>query len=100
MAIDVKKLTPMQLEFEVMVNRYLYYVLADTVISDYEYDIIEREARSVLPESSPVHGVGSSLPTSYSDNIIVEAEKRVKQSDEAKEAIAQDLRRKYPDEFK
>lgn len=54
----------------------------------------------MLPESSPVHGVGSSLPASYSDNIIAEAERRVKQSDDAKDAIAQDLRRKYPDEFK
>jgi NAD-dependent DNA ligase len=54
-----------QLELLVMAHRYLYYVLADTVLSDAAYDWVEREARSICSPESPVHGVGSSLPSSY-----------------------------------
>lgn len=64
-------------EREILVHRYLYYVEAQPTISDFEYDILEREARSVLPESSPVHGVGSSLPSSYSEDVIREAQSRI-----------------------
>ena len=52
-------------ETEVMAHRYLYYVLSESVISDAEYDLLERMARTVCPADSPVHGVGSSLPSSY-----------------------------------
>lgn len=55
------------LEELLMAHRYLYYVLGDTVISDYEYDKLEREAREYLPSDHPIQGVGSSLPSSYSD---------------------------------
>lgn len=58
-------MTPEQLELSVMAHRYLYYVLADTILSDSAYDFIEREARSVCPPESPVHKLGSSLPSSY-----------------------------------
>lgn len=54
------------LEDLVMAHRYLYYVLADTVVSDAVYDALERAARAALPAGSPVHGVGSSLAASYS----------------------------------
>ena len=54
------------LETRVMAHRYLYYVLAEPVLSDFDYDILERKAREVSSEDSPVHGVGSSLPQSYS----------------------------------
>jgi NAD-dependent DNA ligase len=57
-------------EDEVMAHRYLYYVLADPVLPDMEYDIIERRAREVCPPDSPVHGVGSSLPSSYTETQI------------------------------
>jgi NAD-dependent DNA ligase len=50
----------------IMAHRYLYYVLGEPVISDYAYDVIERQARFLLPPTSPVHGVGSSLRSSYS----------------------------------
>jgi NAD-dependent DNA ligase len=53
-------------EDEVMAHRYLYYVLSEPVLPDAAYDVIERLARKVCPLESPVHGVGSSLPSSYS----------------------------------
>ena len=58
-------MTPDQAESLVMVHRYLYYVLSDSVLNDAVYDQIEREARAICPPESPVHGVGSSLPSSY-----------------------------------
>lgn len=54
----------------VMANRYLYYVEAYPVLEDHIYDVIERQARVILPAESPVHGVGSSLPSSYSNDQI------------------------------
>lgn len=65
------------IEHEIMVHRYLYYVECQPVITDAEYDIIERKARSILPETSPVHKVGSSLPSSYSDEVKKDALKRI-----------------------
>lgn len=70
-------MTPEQLEHEVMVHRYLYYVVCETILTDSEYDNLERQARRVLPEASPVHGVGSSLPDSYSAEVIADAERRM-----------------------
>ena len=58
------------LEKEVLAHRYRYYVLDDPTVSDFVYDQLEREARAVLPESSPVHGIGSSLRSSYPQEII------------------------------
>jgi DNA ligase (NAD+) len=72
MAEDLNKL-----EHEILVHRYLYYVEAQPVISDFEYDVLERKAREVLPETSPVQGVGSSLPSSYSETIKQDALSRI-----------------------
>lgn len=57
-------------ENTIIAHRYLYYVLAEPVISDFIYDALEAGARKVLPPESPVHGVGSSLPSSYSTEVI------------------------------
>lgn len=54
-----------ELELEVMAHRYLYYVQADPRLPDLVYDQLERRARAVCPPESPVHGVGSCLPASY-----------------------------------
>ncbi len=43
--------TPEYLEHEVMVHRYLYYVEAQPIISDFEYGVIERQSREVLPKN-------------------------------------------------
>ena len=67
----------LRLEREVMVHRYLYYVLAEPVISDMEYDLLDRKAVAACPPESPVHQVGSSLPNSYSKEIIREARARL-----------------------
>lgn len=58
--------TAVELETEVMAHRYLYYVLSEPQLPDLVYDVLEREARAACPPESPVHGVGSSLPSSYS----------------------------------
>jgi len=63
---------------EVLINRYLYYVYDHTLLLDHEYDKIERSAREVLPETSVVHGIGSSNASDYSASIIREAKKRVR----------------------
>lgn len=61
-------LTPHEAETLVMAHRYLYYVMSDSVLNDAVYDQLEREARAICPPESPVHGVGSSLPSSYSED--------------------------------
>jgi NAD-dependent DNA ligase len=53
------------LEDVIMAHRYMYYVLADTRLLDHEYDILERQGRSLLDEASSVHKVGSDLDSSY-----------------------------------
>lgn len=55
------------LETIVMAHRYLYYVESEPVIPDSVYDQLERQARELCAPESPVHGVGSSLPGSYTD---------------------------------
>jgi NAD-dependent DNA ligase len=57
--------TPEQLERSVMAHRYLYYVLAEAYLPDHLYDELERGARAVCPLESAVHRLGSSLPSSY-----------------------------------
>jgi NAD-dependent DNA ligase len=52
-------------------HRYLYFVLTEPVISDAEYDRLEKSLSSDERESL---GVGSSLESSYSDEIKALAE--------------------------
>lgn len=58
----------MTLEDLIMVHRFLYYVENSPVISDYEYDILQRQADIFCDKDSPIHKVGSDLPSSYTDN--------------------------------
>lgn len=60
----------MNIETEVMAHRYLYYVKAAPVISDFEYDQLEKKAVAELPATSPVHLVGSSRKESYTQEQI------------------------------
>jgi len=62
-----------ELETLVMAHRYLYYVLGEPVLSDHSYDVLERAAREICPKDSPVHGIGSSLSTSYTEEQINKA---------------------------
>jgi NAD-dependent DNA ligase len=52
-------------ELALMAHRYLYYVECAPVISDAEYDARERAVLPLLPESSALRAVGSSLGSSY-----------------------------------
>ncbi len=60
-------------ELDVMAHRYLYYVLARPVIGDSDYDRLEKAAAATAPADSPVHQVGSSLDSDYSDEIVERA---------------------------
>lgn len=64
------------LEREVLIHRYLYYVEAVPILSDHTYDDLERAARAALPEDNVVHQVGSSLVSSYPEDIRIEARER------------------------
>lgn len=58
-----------ELEKKCLAYRYLYYVLYTSVISDREYDMLERKALEEVDENSPLHQVGSDNPFDYSDEI-------------------------------
>ena len=58
----------------ILAHRYLYYVMCSPVISDGEYDILERQARKGLSKDSPVRKPGSDLASSYSKEVIKYAE--------------------------
>ena len=59
------------LEDIIMAHRYLYYIEFNPIIPDHEFDVLERNARSLLKdkEDSPVHLNGSELADSYSTEI-------------------------------
>lgn len=63
--LSAKKLK--ELEDLTMAHRFLYYVECAPVLTDHEYDVIERKARAALPETSMVQKVGSSLESDYTD---------------------------------
>lgn len=58
-----------RLETLVLAHRYLYYVCNTPVISDLEYDILEKQAMKLLPESSQVFRPGSDLESSYTQEV-------------------------------
>ena len=62
----MKKLS---IEDQCLVHRYLYYVKGRPIISDYEYDMLEKKAILTAPENHPIHSAGSDLESSYPQNI-------------------------------
>jgi len=66
------------LEKEILAHRYLYYILNRPILSDREYDIKEKYAKSILPENSPVFSMGSDLESSYPKEVIEFAKKLLK----------------------
>lgn len=72
-------MTVEEYEAEILAHRYLYYVLAQPALCDSAYDKLEREARAVCPENSVVHRVGSSLPSSYTPEIVALALRKIGQ---------------------
>ena len=61
------------IERTVLAHRYLYYVKALPILTDFDYDALEKEARKVLPPDSPVHLPGSDLAASYPPIVILHA---------------------------
>ena len=57
------------LELKTLAYRYLYYVKNISLISDYEYDKLEREALKIVDEDSMLFQPGSDLESSYSEEI-------------------------------
>lgn len=52
-----------------MAYRFLYYVKAVSLISDFEYDELESELIETAPEDHPINEPGSSLYESYDHSI-------------------------------
>lgn len=52
-----------------LVHRYLYYVADKPIISDEEYDNLERKAIKKAPSGHDLLNVGSGLKSSYSFEI-------------------------------
>lgn len=59
----------LQIEKNIMAHRYLYYVKNQPVISDYEYDMLEKEAIKNVGSDSPIKSPGSDLESSYSNEV-------------------------------
>lgn len=51
-------------------HRFLYYVKGTPVMSDYDYDRIEKIALTFLPDNSVIRKPGSDLVSSYPEYII------------------------------
>lgn len=60
----------LKIEDQCMVHRYLYYVVGTPMISDYDYDMLEKIAVLNAPKNHPIHSTGSDLESSYKKNII------------------------------
>lgn len=60
------------LERTLMAHRYLYYVLCDPYLADYEYDVLDKEFMDIVGREgkSPLHYPGSELSKSYSEDEI------------------------------
>ena len=54
-----------------LVHRYLYYILCRPMLTDREYDMLERDAsnRDDTPIDHPIHKPGSDLASSYPQEI-------------------------------
>lgn len=48
------------IECLILAHRYLYHSVGKPIISDYEYDMMERRALKLFPESEILNSVGSS----------------------------------------
>ncbi len=59
----------LEIEKIVMAHRYLYYVKCEPILSDYAYDLLENQALRIVESNSPINSPGSSLESSYSQEI-------------------------------
>ncbi len=63
------------LETTCLAHRYLYYVRATPVISDYEYDQLEKRVLEEVDEDSLLRRPGSDLEGDYPLSVRVRADK-------------------------
>ena len=68
------ELNDLSYEDQCLVHRYLYYCWNRSVISDHEYDALERKALRQADKNHMIHKVGSSNDKNYSDRIKIIAE--------------------------
>jgi hypothetical protein len=52
-------------ELRLMALRYAYYVEADPIVTDHEYDRLDKAVVPWLPKGSPLHRPGSDMESSY-----------------------------------
>ena len=64
----------MNIEDKILFHRYRYYIMCDPLISDFEYDMLDKEAVAILPPDSVVNQPGSDLKSSYPAHIAEMAE--------------------------
>lgn len=57
----------LELEKRLMAHRYMYYVEADPILTDAEYDRLDKAVTPWLPEDSPLHKPGSDSASHYSE---------------------------------
>lgn len=72
-AISVQRLK--SIELLCMAHRYLYYVKCRPVISDHDYDTLEREALEFVGQESLIRQPGSDNEKDYPEDAIELAEK-------------------------
>lgn len=71
---DIQKIiNKNKLANECMAHRYLYYVLCEPIITDMEYDILEKKALLTCDETHPLRKPGSDLRSSYNKEFIEQA---------------------------
>lgn len=58
-----------QIEIKLMAYRYLYYVKNTPIISDMEYDELEKKALKTLDKNSLLRSPGSDMESSYNSEI-------------------------------
>lgn len=58
-----------EIEKLVLAHRYLYYVKSRPVISDRDYDALEKLALAQHSDSETLNAPGSDLQSSYSDEV-------------------------------
>lgn len=67
--MNIKKYRELNSADQCMVHRYLYYVKSAPIISDYEYDMMEKKALKEVDENHPIHKAGSDIPSHYEKRI-------------------------------
>ena len=61
----MQELLALPLEDQCLVHRILYYVDSNPMITDREYDMLERDATRQAADNHPIQKPGSDLPESY-----------------------------------